>query len=188
MFVLGRCFSHPSSCLPCALGSSLDYSWCWDPNHLWFLLWLPSYQNKNATWENNVNLAQAIWHLSPSQPLPGEHTPLEISVQRGSSAWPCAGEWQETPLAVPGAPSQCATRSWEHDTSQLLPGLLFLDPLSRHAASLIFRLYSSLKSYQIFNGLLLVGVTHRSFNIFLIWSRLFNIILLLQSTLQILRI
>lgn len=61
---------------------------------------------------------------------------------------------------MPGLFSLCATHSQERDTSQQLLHLLFLDPPSGHAMSLIFRLHSPLKSYQIFSGLLLVGVTH----------------------------
>ena len=88
---------------------------------------------------------------------------------------------------MPGVLSLRATQSQERDTSQQLPRLLFLDPPSGCAVPLIFRLHSPLKYYRIFNGLLLVGVTHRLFNIFLILNRLFNIILPLQSTLQTLR-
>lgn len=102
-------------------------------------------------------------YSSLSQPLPGKHIPGDPCAV-WARCWLCAGKGRTLllrgELAVPELLLLCATHSQERDTSQQLPHLLFLDPPSGHAMSLIFRLRSPLESYQIFSGLLPVGVTH----------------------------
>lgn len=139
-----------------------------------------------------MNLAQAISHPTHRFPSPSQANmhPWRSLCSVGAAAGSVLGSGRtRVPSGVGGhawsALAAChpVPGTWHLSTVNML----FLDPPSGRAVSLIFRLHSPLKSYQIFSDLLLVGVTHSLYNIFLILNRLFNIILLLQSMLQILR-